>query len=155
MTRDAEADHLILPTLLVVGPVQEPALLELLEARLDLLPNLRVVAVALRHGNELAQLLEAYRPGELTAPLGIHELVKALCHGIFEGEEEVGVESLEEPRVIRADQNLVELQHVALRRAPLALPRAAEVHAPGREAVGAELLGFVVIEGVFRIDDAV
>src|SRR4051812_13213400 len=68
--RDAKADHLVLPTLLVVGPLQVPAPLEFLETRLDLLPDLRVVAAALGHGNELAQLLKAHRPGKLAAPLG-------------------------------------------------------------------------------------
>src|SRR5215203_14921 len=144
ITRDAKADHPVLPALLVVGSFQEPTMLEFLEARLDLLSDLRVVAVALGHRDELAQLLDAHRPGKLAASLGIYELVEALCHGIFKREEEVSVKGLEKPRVIRADQDFVELQDVSLCGATLALPGATEVHAPGGEAVGAELFGLVI-----------
>ncbi len=42
----------------------------------------------------------------------------------------------------------MELQDVTLWRAALPLSGAGEVYAPGGEAVRAELLGFVVVEGV-------
>src|SRR5215213_8088509 len=98
--RYAEADHLVLPALFVVGPLEETAMLKLREPGLDLFPDLRVVPVALRHGDELPKLLDAHGPGEPTLPFGVHELVEALGHRALERKEEVGVERLEETGVV-------------------------------------------------------
>src|SRR5215213_5646388 len=153
--RDPEADHLVLPALFVVGPLEETAPLEFLEPGLDLFLDLRVVPVALRHGVELPELLDTHGPGEPALPFGVHELVETLGHRALERKEEVGVERLEETGVVRTDEYFVELQDVALRGASLSLPRAREVYAPRGEAVGAKLLGLPVVEGVLGVDHAV